>query len=348
MPGIFPELVSGGVVVRDALGVCLNPPTVQNAYCPPDTFVTSCEITALPSDCTARLSAAQINTIVSELISFAECLNPIGPWNCASTSNLCAAFNVWAAGFAMTAVEIVTSICASNPAGDALAACLISIDGGNVVTLGGDGRLYAAPGGPAAPALFLGVLPPVAPAIGRMWLNTAAIVVSGISAGAEAYWDGANWIQKTFGSVTIIYTPKTNVADGVTQIFTPASVVRSGPDEFVNIAGNNISVRPGKYQISAKGSIRPTIGATSSSVTTVISPLKNGAAIAFGGGTLRGQGFDIIASASTYSTMEVVPFNLSALLADTFGVSGLISTSPGTANVHDMSEIYLTMDRRGN
>jgi hypothetical protein len=146
MPGVFPEPVSGGLVVRDSLGVCLNPPTVQNAYCPPDTFITSCEITGLPSDCTARLSPAQINAIVSELVSFAECLNPVGPWNCGVQNNLCAAFNVWAAGFAMTASEIVTSICASNPAGDALAACLISIDGGNVVTLGADGRLYAAPG----------------------------------------------------------------------------------------------------------------------------------------------------------------------------------------------------------
>src|SRR5262245_60166174 len=95
MPSIFPDVTAGGVVVRDADGNCLNPPGVSNTYCPPETFVTSCEITALPTDCSARITPEQINAISSELLSFAQCLDPTGPWNCGSVQNLCAAFTAW-------------------------------------------------------------------------------------------------------------------------------------------------------------------------------------------------------------------------------------------------------------
>lgn len=96
MPGILPETIAGGIVIRDADGNPTNPANVHNAHTPNPTFITSCELTALPSDCTARIEPRQINAIVSELISFAECLNSDGPWNCNSINNLCAAFAVWA------------------------------------------------------------------------------------------------------------------------------------------------------------------------------------------------------------------------------------------------------------
>lgn len=95
MPSIFPDTSIGGVVVRNAAGVCLNPPGVSNAYCPPASFISTCEITALPTDCTARISPDQINAISSELLAFAQCLDPSGPWDCGSVQNLCAAFNTW-------------------------------------------------------------------------------------------------------------------------------------------------------------------------------------------------------------------------------------------------------------
>ena len=54
-------------------------------------------LTALPSNCDARIEPRQINAIVSELISFAECIDPTGTWDCNSLKNLCAAFTEWAA-----------------------------------------------------------------------------------------------------------------------------------------------------------------------------------------------------------------------------------------------------------
>jgi hypothetical protein len=95
MPGILPEDVAGGLVIRDAGGVATNPPNVQNAYVPSAAFISTCELTALPTDCTARIEARQINAIVSELIALAECFDANGPWDCNSLTNLCAAFTVW-------------------------------------------------------------------------------------------------------------------------------------------------------------------------------------------------------------------------------------------------------------
>ena len=92
MPGIFPNIASGGVVIRDGAGVCLDPPGVLNAYCPPAAFETSCQITMLPEDCTARILPSQINAIVSEILCFAESLSPEGPWNCDGVCNLSQAF----------------------------------------------------------------------------------------------------------------------------------------------------------------------------------------------------------------------------------------------------------------
>jgi hypothetical protein len=95
MPGIFPEDLSGGLVIRDPAGNPTNPNNVQNAYVPPPSYVVDCPPTALPSDCTARITAAQINAIVSEMLSLAVCLDADGPWNCNSLTNLCAAFANW-------------------------------------------------------------------------------------------------------------------------------------------------------------------------------------------------------------------------------------------------------------
>jgi len=97
MPGILPEIeTANAVVYRDAAGNPTNPANVHNAYPPLPPFLSSCLLTALPSGCDARIDVKQINAIVSELLSFAECLNPNGTWDCNSLKNLCAAFTAWA------------------------------------------------------------------------------------------------------------------------------------------------------------------------------------------------------------------------------------------------------------
>ena len=97
MPGIFPESTAGGLVIRDGAGAPTSPPNVINAYPPMPAFLSTCLLTGLPSDCSARVEPQQINAIVSELVAFAECLNPAGTWNCATLKNICAAFASWSA-----------------------------------------------------------------------------------------------------------------------------------------------------------------------------------------------------------------------------------------------------------
>lgn len=92
MSGVFPDEITGGIVIRNPAGFPTNPPNVQNAYVPGPAYIITCPPTAIPSDCTARITPAQINAIVSELLALAECLDPDGPWNCNSVTNLCAAF----------------------------------------------------------------------------------------------------------------------------------------------------------------------------------------------------------------------------------------------------------------
>lgn len=92
---IFPDPGAGGVVYRDAAGNCLNPGNVNNAFCPPVTYVANCALTALPSDCTARIEPRQINALASEMLSFAACLDPNGPWDCNGLMNICHAFQQW-------------------------------------------------------------------------------------------------------------------------------------------------------------------------------------------------------------------------------------------------------------
>ena len=93
--GIFPEDHAAAVVIRDVAGNPTYPPEVEKAYSPSPAFLSTCLMTALPSNCEARIEPRQINAIVSELVAFAECMDPNGPWDCAALNNLCAAFNAW-------------------------------------------------------------------------------------------------------------------------------------------------------------------------------------------------------------------------------------------------------------
>lgn len=108
MPSIFPEYDAGGVNVREADGTPANPVDVQLAYSPAPVYVSTCKITALPSNCDARIEPSQINAIVSELLCFAEGLDPNGPWNCASLCNLRSAFNAWKASLDIKAFVIIS------------------------------------------------------------------------------------------------------------------------------------------------------------------------------------------------------------------------------------------------
>src|SRR6187401_1341865 len=97
MPSIFPETSAGGLAIRTGAGAPTNPPDVQNAYVPPAAYVASCTLTALPSNCDARIEPKQVNAIVSELLALSVCWDANGPWDCARLDNLCRAFNTWAA-----------------------------------------------------------------------------------------------------------------------------------------------------------------------------------------------------------------------------------------------------------
>jgi len=119
MPGILPEAIAGGLVYRQQDGLPTPPPNVQNAYPPLPEFLANCGLTALPSDCTARIEPRQINAIVSELLSFAECMDPNGPWDCTSLQNLCTAFTTWVSVHIIPAV-IVSPTPPPNPAKDQL------------------------------------------------------------------------------------------------------------------------------------------------------------------------------------------------------------------------------------
>ena len=95
---IYPDIDSaGGIVFRNADGTCLLPqPDLHNVDCPPPTYKSTCNITALPANCDARIEPRQINAIVNELLNFAACIDPNGTWNCDSLRNLCSAFTAWA------------------------------------------------------------------------------------------------------------------------------------------------------------------------------------------------------------------------------------------------------------
>lgn len=191
MPGIFPDPANGGVVIRDLAGNCLNPPGVTNAYCPPLPFTTTCEMTALPDNCTARLSPAQINAVNSELVSFAACLDPDGIWNCASAANLCTAFNAWIDANPFSPIGFVTAICADDNAADTLASCLISADAGNIIHVGADGRIYASPIDPDAVVTAICADDSAADALSLCLIDPVATNLLDISAGGRLVVDPA-------------------------------------------------------------------------------------------------------------------------------------------------------------
>jgi len=164
MPGIIPEVADGAIVIRDSLGNCLEPAGVENAYCPPEEFESTCDISALPSDCTARISPEQINAIVSELLCFAVALNPTGSWDCDSLCNLADNFAAWKGSINLDPVVVdnvtiigsgtvgdpltifasgvVSEICGDAAAKELLVDCLISTDADNGLIQGGDGGFW--------------------------------------------------------------------------------------------------------------------------------------------------------------------------------------------------------------
>lgn len=78
MSGIIPET-----------GIDWQADAVENASKPAAPFSLSCQYTAHPSDCAARILPDQINAFVSEMLNLAGCFNPEGTWNCDATNNLC-------------------------------------------------------------------------------------------------------------------------------------------------------------------------------------------------------------------------------------------------------------------
>jgi hypothetical protein len=164
---IMPDVANGGIVIRSLSGVCSNLGEAPNAYCPPASFAATCQLTALAEDCSARVMPSQINAIVSELMCLAVALDPDGPWDCNSNCNLGTMFTAWAEQFEdgttvttdgttvdgdgspgnpirLDVAGAVAAICGHETAAEALVACLISADAGNVIGAGSDGRLFAA------------------------------------------------------------------------------------------------------------------------------------------------------------------------------------------------------------
>lgn len=162
MTGIFPDAVNGGKVIRDLTKTCYTPAGVVNTYCPPATFTTSCDVTALPSDCTGVITQAQVNALMAELLALAVAMTPAGTWNCASVTNLAAAFTSWAAGldnadeititgdgsttdpFKIIPLGVVNAICTDADAAADMAGCMVSSDADNGIVLGSDDKLYGA------------------------------------------------------------------------------------------------------------------------------------------------------------------------------------------------------------
>lgn len=177
MPGIFPDVTAGGIVIRNEGGTCTRPSTVQQAYCPSASFTTSCQITALPSDCTARITPAQINAFQSELLCFAETLDPDGAWDCSSLCNLSTMFKAWETSYVPNPDIIAGAICAAESARTTLATCLISGDENNAVVIGSDGGLYVDPNPDATQV----PLNPVIENLGTVQDAIAAIIEGGFA-----------------------------------------------------------------------------------------------------------------------------------------------------------------------
>lgn len=119
MASVFPEQIDGGTVVRDSAGNPVPAPNVANAYVPASDFTVSCSYTMLSNDCFTRVSPSQVNAIVSEMVCFAETLDPTGEWDCSTLCNISTAFTTYMENF--SSAEIGTQIC-GLPDGDGLEA----------------------------------------------------------------------------------------------------------------------------------------------------------------------------------------------------------------------------------
>lgn len=153
MAGIFPQPEAGAVPASD--------PNAEYAYEFPVGF-NSCDETALPSSCEARILPSQINAIVSELACFGARLNPDGQWVCEDICNLSNLFAQWSLenkipdgvtiGGAGTTADpwhvipdgVAGAVCGDDTAARAMAACIRSTDAVNGISIGSDGKLVVA------------------------------------------------------------------------------------------------------------------------------------------------------------------------------------------------------------
>lgn len=270
MPSIFPELINGALVIRDEDGNCLLPPGVENAYCPPEDFVTSCLVTALPSDCTARLSAAQMNAIVSEMLCFAATLNPNGAWDCDNLCNIGEAFSAWAAEnklvdgttiigagtladkWRVSPAAVVTAICGAASARLALADCLIDDTPGNQVVIGALQGLYVAPAVPPSFSAFIATETNVASDIGltqNVWTDVpmASNSFKGTPFGAFA---SPTFTFSAAGTYVLLSTvPLQNLTNGGSNPFTASRALFNGatPEMLSFNAPGGVSSGTGQF-----------------------------------------------------------------------------------------------------
>lgn len=192
MPGILPEQLAGGIVIRDAAGNPTNPANVQNAHIPAPLYVSTCELTALPSDCTARIEARQINAIVSELISFAECLDPNGPWDCNSLRNLCQAFAAWVSNNQGASVDYVNQQDALRvlKSGDTMTGPLV-LFANPTATFEAATKQYVdsiISGSGTAAVILVSTTPPAAPDNSLWWESDSGTLYIRYNDGNSAQW----------------------------------------------------------------------------------------------------------------------------------------------------------------
>lgn len=233
MSSIFPDIGSGGVVVRDDERNCTNPANVTNAYCPPSTFGTTCGLTALPNNCIAQITPAQINALSSELLCLAVKLSPNGEWNCNNTCNLSAMFSSWsdnnkvvdgvtitgdgtpASPWTASGTGLVGAVCASLDAREALAACLISSDANNQLEAGSDGLMFVLPRVSVESTTLSGDGSPTAP----IGIRPAGIA-SGICGNATAKLTLANCMRSAAAGQLITVGPDNGLYLTAAQIAT--------------------------------------------------------------------------------------------------------------------------------
>jgi len=92
MSSIFPDTSAGGLIVIDHdTGMPVAQPDVENSNFAAG-FTASCDVTALPSNCNARVEPAQINAIVAELVNLYYSMAPAREWDCNEQDNIAEAF----------------------------------------------------------------------------------------------------------------------------------------------------------------------------------------------------------------------------------------------------------------